>query len=40
MVPGDPERLARKRTTVDVDEPTWREMVAFARDLGVELPPQ
>ncbi len=40
MVPGDPERLARRRTTVDVDEPTWREMVAFAGDLGVELPPQ
>jgi len=40
MVPGDPERLARHRTTVDLDEPTWSEMVAFARELGVELPPQ
>ena len=40
MVPGDPERLARKRTTVEVDEPTWREMVSFARELGVGLPPQ
>jgi uncharacterized oxidoreductase len=40
MVPGDPERLARERTTVEVDEPTWRDMVAFARELGVELPPQ
>ena len=38
MVPGDPERLARQHKTVDVDEPTWREMVAFAGDLGVELP--
>jgi hypothetical protein len=40
MVPGDPERLARERTTVEVDEPTWRDMVAFARELGVELPLQ
>ena len=40
LVPGDPERLARKRTTLEVDEPTWREMVAFANELGVELPPQ
>jgi uncharacterized oxidoreductase len=40
IVPGDAERLARRRTTVEVDEPTWREMVAFARELGVELPLQ
>ena len=40
MVPGDPERLARKRATVEVDEPTWHEMVAFAHELGVTLPPE
>jgi len=38
MVPGDPERLARRSSTVEVDAPTWKAMKKLARELGVESP--
>jgi uncharacterized oxidoreductase len=38
LVPGDPERVARQRSAVDVDRQTWREMEAIARQLEVESP--
>lgn len=38
LVPGDPERIARERREVEVDEETWRETEAIARELGVEPP--
>ena len=38
MVPGDPERLARRSSTVEVDPPTWKAMKTSARELGVEPP--
>lgn len=39
LVPGDPERAARSRSIVEVDRPTWTEIVTYAGELGVELPP-
>ena len=38
LVPGDPERVARGRAYVEVDEQTWGETEAIARELGVEVP--
>jgi uncharacterized oxidoreductase len=38
LVPGDPERLARESTTVEVDPQTWRETELIARELGVAPP--
>ena len=38
LVPGDPERQARKSPTVEVDPQTWRETLVIARELGVETP--
>ena len=38
MVPGDPERLLRTRSLVEVDPRTWEEMGAIARELQVEIP--
>lgn len=38
LVPGDPERDARRRSFVEVDEQTWEETGAIARELGVEAP--
>jgi hydroxycarboxylate dehydrogenase B len=39
LVPGDPERAARARALVEIDEQTWSETEAIARELGVEMPP-
>jgi LDH2 family malate/lactate/ureidoglycolate dehydrogenase len=38
LVPGDPERVARLKDYVEVDERTWGETEAIARELGVERP--
>jgi hydroxycarboxylate dehydrogenase B len=38
LMPGDPERAARKKDYVEVDEQTWSETEAIARELGVEMP--
>ena len=38
LVPGDPERAARARDTVEVDAQTWAETEAIARELGIEAP--
>jgi hydroxycarboxylate dehydrogenase B len=38
LVPGDPERAARRIATVEVDEETWRQTEVIARELGVATP--
>ena len=38
MVPGDPERLARGRSTVDVDSKTWDELQVIARQFDIDPP--
>lgn len=38
LVPGDPERSAREREFLEVDEQTWAETEAIARELEIEIP--
>ena len=38
LVPGDPERGARRSSVVEVDPETWRQTEVIARELGVALP--
>ncbi len=38
LVPGDPERAARERSTVSVDRRSWDEIGELARELTVKMP--
>ncbi|HEY3085679.1 MAG TPA: Ldh family oxidoreductase [Candidatus Dormibacteraeota bacterium] len=38
LVPGDPERAARERSTVSVDRRSWDEIGEVARELNIKMP--
>jgi len=38
LVPGDPERVALRQPTVSVDERSWEEIGALAREMKVRMP--